>query len=205
MMAKPLIHIVDDDDSLRDSLVDLLNAAGMEARTYASTGDFLMHPPVDRPGCVLLDVRLPGPSGLDLQAAMQRQGVALPVIFLTGHADVPTTVRAMKAGAVDFLEKPFERDTLLDALRRALARDAAERQARDQASRQRTRLAVLSGREREVFDGIVAGKLNREIAEELRIGLRTVKAYRAQLMEKLNVTSAAELGMLAAEERNASG
>jgi FixJ family two-component response regulator len=205
MMAKPLIHIVDDDDSLRDSLVDLLNAAGMEARTYASTGDFLMHPPVDRPGCVLLDVRLPGPSGLDLQAAMQRPGVALPVIFLTGHADVPTTVRAMKAGAVDFLEKPFERDTLLDALRRALARDAAERQARDQASRQRTRLAVLSGREREVFDGIVAGKLNREIAEELRIGLRTVKAYRAQLMEKLNVTSAAELGMLAAEERNASG
>jgi len=126
---KALIHVVDDDDSLRAALLDLLDAAGFAARGYASTGEFLLQPPADRPGCVLLDVRLPGPSGLDLQAALQRHAVALPVVFLTGHADVPTSVRAMKAGAVDFLEKPVERDTLLEALERALARDAAQRKA----------------------------------------------------------------------------
>ena len=204
MSATALIHVVDDDESLRTALLELLDAAGFEARGYASTGEFLLHPLPDRPGCVLLDVRMPGPSGLDLQAALQRQGIALPVIFLTGHADVPTSVRAMKAGAVDFLEKPVERDTLLDALRRALARDAAQRAAREEALRQSARLAVLTPREREVFDRIVAGKLNKQIADELGIGLRTVKAYRAQLMEKLGVTSAAELGRLAGELRDAS-
>jgi FixJ family two-component response regulator len=204
MSAKALIHVVDDDESLRTSLLELLDVAGFEVRGYASTGEFLLYPPPDRPGCVLLDVRMPGPSGLDLQGALQRQGFALPVIFLTGHADVTTSVRAMKAGAVDFLEKPVERDTLLDALRRALARDAAQRAAREEAQRKSMRLAVLTPREREVFDRIVAGKLNKQIADELGIGLRTVKAYRAQLMEKLGVTSAAELGRLAGEQRDTS-
>jgi len=204
MTAKALIHVVDDDESLRAALLDLLDAAGFEARGYASTGEFLLDPPPDRPGCVLLDVRLPGPTGLDLQGALQRRGIALPVIFLTGHADVATSVRAMKAGAVDFLEKPVERDTLLDALRRALARDAAQRAAHDDAFRRSTRLAVLTPREREVFDRVVAGKLNKQIADELGIGLRTVKAYRAQLMTKLGVDSAAELGRLAGELRDAS-
>jgi len=204
MIAKALIHVVDDDESLRASLIDLLNAAGFEARAYASTGEFLLHPSPDRPGCVLLDVRLPGPSGLELQAALQRQGVALPVIFLTGHADVPTTVRAMKAGAVDFLEKPVLRDTLLDALQRALAHDAAQRTAREEARRQTAQFAALTPREREVFDRIVAGKLNKQIADELGIRPRTVKAYRAELMEKLGVDSAAELGRLAGERRDAS-
>jgi FixJ family two-component response regulator len=202
MSAKALIHVVDDDESLRTALLDLLDAAGFTARGYASTGEFLLHLPPDGPGCVLLDVRMPGPSGLELQAALQRQGVALPVIFLTGHADVPTSVRAMKAGAVDFLEKPVERDALLDALRRALARDDSQRTARDEARRKSTRLEVLTPREREVFDRIVVGKLNKQIADELGIGLRTVKAYRAQLMEKLGVDSAAELGKLAGELRN---
>ena len=204
MIAKALIHVVDDDESLRTALLDLLDAAGFKARGYASTGEFLLHPVSDGPGCVLLDVRLPGPSGLELQAALQRQGVALPVIFLTGHADVPTSVRAMKAGAVDFLEKPVDRDTLLDALQRALARDAAQRTTREEAQQQRARLAVLSPRERAVFDRVVAGKLNKQIADELGIGLRTVKAYRAQMMEKLGVDSAAELGRLAGELRDAS-
>ena len=204
MVAKPLIHVVDDDESLRASLIDLLKAAGLEARAYASTGEFLLNPPADRPGCLLLDVRMPGPSGLELQAALQhRGGVMLPVIFLTGHADVPTSVRAMKAGAVDFLEKPVERDTLLDALQRALARDVARRAVREEAHRHSARLAALTPREREVFDRIVAGKLNKQIADELRIGLRTVKAYRAELMVKLGVTSAAELGRLAGERRDA--
>ena len=148
MSARALIHVVDDDDSLRLALLDLLDAAGFEARGHASTGAFLLDPPPDRPGCVLLDVRMPGPSGLDLQAALQRQGVALPVIFLTGHADVATSVRAMKAGAVDFLEKPVARDALLDALQRALARDAAVRAARNESARRSARLAVLTARER---------------------------------------------------------
>lgn len=200
-----LIHVVEDDDSLRESLLDLLAAAGFEARGYASTGAFLLDPPPDRPGCVLLDVRLPGPSGLDLQAALQRQGVMLPIVFLTGYADVGTSVRAMKAGAVDFLEKPVERDSLLDAIGRALARDRSERAARDEGKRHAARLAALSPREREVFERIVDGKLNKQIADELGIGLRTVKAYRAQLMAKLGVDSAAELGRLAGEQRDPSG
>jgi FixJ family two-component response regulator len=204
MTDKALIHVVDDDDSLRASLLDLLDAAGFEARGYASTGEFLLHPPSDRPGCVLLDVRLPGPSGLDLQSALQRHAITLPVVFLTGHADVPTSVRAMKAGAVDFLEKPVERDTLLEALERALARDAGQRKAREDALRRRARMAALTTREHEVFDRIVAGKLNKQIADELGLGLRTVKAIRAQLMIKLGVNSAAELGRLAGERPDTS-
>jgi FixJ family two-component response regulator len=204
MMTQPLVHVVDDDDSLRAALLDLLEAAGFEARGYGSTGEFLLHPLPDRPGCVLLDVRMPGPSGLDLQDALKRQGVHLPVIFLTGHADVPTSVRAMKAGAIDFLEKPVARDSLLDALRRALARDALLRSETETARRHHARLAVLTPREREVFDRVVAGKLNKQIADELGVSLRTVKAHRAQLMDKLDVASAAELGRLAGEQRDTS-
>ncbi|MGA8055553.1 MAG: response regulator [Burkholderiales bacterium] len=204
MSTAPLIHVVDDDESFRTALLRLLDAAGFEARGYASAGDFLLHPAPDRPGCVLLDVRMPGPSGLELQAALQRQGVALPVIFLTGYADVDSSVRAMKAGAVDFLAKPVERDTLLDALRRALARDALQRTARDEADRLRARFASLTSREREVFDRIVAGKPNKDIAEELGIAERTVKAQRAQVMAKLEVGSAAELGRLAERLRHLS-
>ncbi len=200
-----MIHVVDDDEGLRTALLRLLSAAGFEARGYGSTGDFLLHPPPDRPGCVLLDVRLPGPSGLELQAALQRQGVTLPVLFLTGHADVASSVRAMKAGAVDFLTKPVERATLLDALQRALERDALQRASRDDADQLNTRFASLTPREREVFDCIVAGKLNRQIANELGIAERTVKAQRAQVMAKLDVSSAAQLGGLAERLRRLSG
>ena len=199
MKEKPLIHVVDDDQSLRLSLVELLAVAGYEARGYASPGEFLLDPLPDRPGCVLLDVRLPGPSGLDLQSALQRRGIALPIVFLTGHADVATSVRAMKAGAVDFLEKPVGRDDLLDALGRALVRDAARRATRGDEHRRSQRLAALTPRERQVFDRIVAGKLNKQVAAELGVSLRTVKAYRAQLMAKLGVATAAELGRLAGE------
>jgi len=197
MNMTPLIHVVDDDDSLRNALLRLLDAAGFEACGYASTGEFLLRPPPDRPGCVLLDIRLPGPSGLDLQEAMLRQGIALPVVFLTGYADVPTSVRAMKAGAVDLLTKPVERDVLLDALRRALARDAAARSDRDGAGRLRAAIASLTPREREVFDLVAAGRLNKQIAGDLGIAERTVKLTRAHVMEKLGVESAAELGGLA--------
>jgi FixJ family two-component response regulator len=197
MSETPLIHVVDDDESLRTAVLRLLDAAGYEAIGYASTGDFLLDPPPDRPGCLVLDVRMPGPSGLDLQAALQRQGVTLPVVFLTGYADVASTLQAMKAGAVDFLAKPVDRDTLFDALRRALARDALQRAARDEARRLRARFETLTPRERAVFDRVVAGKVNKQIADELGIGERTVKTERAQVLTKLGVGSTAELGRLA--------
>jgi FixJ family two-component response regulator len=194
-----LIHVVDDDESLRDSLLDLLRAAGFDAAGYGSTGAFLLQPLPARPGCLLLDVRLPGPSGLELQAALRERGVALPIVFLTGHADVPTTVRAVKAGAVDVLEKPVARERLLAAIGAALAADAQTRASRDAQARRDAQLASLTAREREVFERIAAGQRNQAIADALGISLRTVKAHRAQLMGKLGVGTAAELGRLAAD------
>jgi FixJ family two-component response regulator len=197
MSPTPLIHVVDDDPSMRNALLRLLGAAGFEARGYSSTGDFLVQSPPDRPGCLLLDLRLPGPSGLELQAALQQQGIMLPIVFLSGRATVASSVRAMKAGAVDFLTKPVKRDTLLDAVGRALARDAAQRTAREEADRVQMRFASLTPRQREVFDRIVAGKLNKQIADELGIAERTVKREREQVMAKLDANSAADLGRLA--------
>jgi FixJ family two-component response regulator len=193
----PLVHVVDDDASLRTSLLRLLRMAGFEARAYGSTGEFLLHPLPDRPGCVLLDLQMPGPSGLELQQALKRQGVPLPVIFLTGHGDVASSVRAMQAGAVDFLTKPVRRDTLFEALRRALDRDARQRAARLEADELRRRFASLTAREREVFDAIASGHLNKQVADELGMAERTVKLHRARVMEKLSVGSSAELGRLA--------
>jgi FixJ family two-component response regulator len=201
----PLIHVVDDDESLRTALMRLLTAAGFEVKGYKSTGDFLLQPPPDHPGCVLLDVRMPGPSGLDLQAALQGKGIDLPVVFLTGHADVTSSVRAMKAGAIDFLTKPVKREVLLDAIGRALALDSARRSARDEAVQLRTLFASLTPRERQVFDRVVSGKLNKQIAGDLGIAERTVKAERAQVMVKLGAGSAAELGKLAERLRRLSG
>jgi RNA polymerase sigma factor (sigma-70 family) len=197
MSAAPVIHVVDDDESLRTALLRLIAAAGFEARGYATAGDFLLQPPPESPGCLLLDVRMPGPSGLDLQAALQRQGIGLPVIFMTGYADVASSVRAMKAGAVDFLAKPLERAALFDALHRALARDSAQRLVGAEAQRLRACFESLKPREREVFDRIVAGRLNKQIAAELGISERTVKMQRAQVMAKLGAGSATELGRLA--------
>jgi len=197
MSAAPLVHVVDDDDSLRTAVARLLNAAGLEVRAYASAGDFLLHPLPHRPGCILLDLRMPGPSGLELQRALRTLGATLPVIFFTAHADVACSVEAMKAGAVDFLMKPVEPQVLLEAVQRALERDARLRAARTDADDLLSRFALLSPREREVFDLVVAGKLNKQIADELGIAERTVKAQRAQLMIKLGAESAAELGRLA--------
>jgi FixJ family two-component response regulator len=193
----PLVHVVDDDDALRTSLLRLLRAAGFEVRGYASTGDFLLEPPPDRPGCLLLDVRMPGPSGLELQSALKRMGIPLPVVFLTGHADVMTSVQAMKAGAVDFLEKPVQRVPLLDALRRALELGARQRAARDEERDLLSRIASLSAVERKVFDQVASGKLNKQIAYDLGIAERTVKLHRSNLMAKLGADSPAELGSFA--------
>jgi FixJ family two-component response regulator len=197
MSTSPLIHVVDDDTSMRTALLKLLAEVGFEARGHSSTGEFLVQPLPDRPGCLLLDLQLPGPSGLELQEALKRQNVMLPIVFLTGHATVASSVRAMKAGAVDFLTKPVKRDILLDAVQRALARDATQRTARGEADRLHARFAALTPRQRQVFEHIVAGKLNKQIADELDIGERTVKREREQVMLKLDAGSAAELGRLA--------
>lgn len=204
-MSVPLIHVVDDDESLRSALLRLLRAAGFEACGHASSGDFLLNPLPDRPGCLLLDVRMPGPSGLELQAALQRLGCPLPIIFLTGQADLADGVQAMKAGAVDFLSKPVTREVLLEALERALALDAQQRLARAESDVLQARFASLNPRERDVFQLIVTGRLNKQTADALGIAERTVKLHRARIMEKMGVSSAAELGCLAERLRQLSG
>jgi FixJ family two-component response regulator len=193
MTETPLIYIVDDDQSMRASLQRLLTEVGFQTRVYGSTGEFLLDPLPDQPACLLLDVRLPGPSGLELQAALQRHNVEVPVIFLTGHADVASSVQAMKAGAADFLEKPVEPDILFAAIRSALARGESRRAAHAAAEQRRKRLDLLTPQQREVFEGIVAGKLNKEIAHGLGISERSVKTRRAEMMAKLGVYSVAEL------------
>jgi len=153
----PIIHVVDDDDSFRTAVMRLLRAAGYEVRDYPSAGDFLLVRPGNTPGCVLLDVRMPGPSGLDLQVAFGEQDIELPIIFLTGHGDIPMSVRAMKGGAVDFLTKPVKRETLLNAVQNALVRDAENRTARGSMNALRSRYENLTPRERVVFAHVVAG------------------------------------------------
>lgn len=193
-IAGSIVRVVDDDDSARKGVVRLLQAAGHEAVGYGSAGAFLLDDPGrNAPGCIVLDVRMPGPSGLELQEALAQRGVTLPIIFLTGHGDIPMSVRAMKAGAIDFLTKPVSREALLGAVQTALARDAAQRAASARVLAFRERYDTLTPREREVFSGVVAGKLNKQIAAELGTAERTIKAHRAQVMEKMRVTSVAEL------------
>jgi len=196
---KPVVHVVDDDHAFRTAVTRLLEAAGYEVRGYGSAGDFLIARPGDVPGCLLLDVNLPGPSGLELQAALVERGVELPIVFLTGHGDVPGSVRAMKAGAVDFLEKPVAREPLLSAVGEALARGADARVAGDRLRQLRGRYETLTPREREVFAGVVAGKLNKQIAAAIGAAERTVKAHRAQVLAKMGVGSVAELSRIATE------
>jgi FixJ family two-component response regulator len=192
-----IIHVVDDDDSFRTAVTRLLRASGYEVRSYSSAGEFLLAQPVNTPGCLVLDVRMPGPSGLDLQESFGKCNDTLPIVFLTGHGDIPTSVRAMKAGAVDFLTKPVERQALLDAVRNALARDGESRNLRQRDNTLRTRFESLTPRERAVFTLVAAGKANKVIAAELDTSERTVKAHRAQVMEKMQVASLAELVRIA--------
>jgi FixJ family two-component response regulator len=200
--SSPVIHVVDDDDSFREALLRMLTTAGYAARGYSSTGEFLLHPP-SGPGCVLLDVELPsGPSGIELQGTMRDHMIDLPVIFVTGHGDVSLSVRAMKAGAFDFLQKPVERETLLGAISRALASDTSSRSARGYSRELRARFERLTSREWDVFVRVIEGKTNKVIAHELAVAERTVKVYRAQMMKKLGVRSSAEVGALAEQLRN---
>ncbi|WP_063684847.1 response regulator transcription factor [Bradyrhizobium stylosanthis] len=193
-----LVHVVDDDASFRTAIERRLKLAGYDVATYASAQDLLDAAPDDtRPGCILLDVRIPGLSGPELQSRLIAAGSNLPIIFLTGHADTPTTVQAIKAGAEDFLTKPVSSELLLDAIARALARQDAARSQRGRLDGFRVHLATLTQRERQVFDLIVRGKINKQIAYELGTTERTVKAHRHQVMEKMQVHSLAELVSIA--------
>lgn len=202
-MKPPVVHVVDDDESLRSAIAGLLSVTGYDVRTYASAGEFLLGDLPAMTGCALLDLRLEGPSGLDLQDALARRGSRLPIVFMTAHGDVAASVRAMKAGAVDFLEKPVERAALLAAVRAALAREAARTTSDGRLAELRTRYQSLTAREHEVLDGIVAGRLNKQIAHEIGIAERTVKAHRASLMAKLGADSPAVLGRIVEQLRQA--
>ncbi len=193
----PIVHVVDDDDSVRTAVARLLRASGYEVRAHASAGDFLIHRQLDCPGCVILDIRMPGPSGLDLQEAFAKSGDSIPIVFLSGHGDIPTSVRAIKAGAVDFLTKPVEKKALLAAVESALVRDEKNRSDRAKLTDLGARYKSLTPRESEVFARLAAGKLNKQIAVELGISERTVKAHRSTLMDKFNVQSVAELSRIA--------
>jgi len=202
VLEKPIVYVVDDNDSFRRAVTRLLEVAGYEVQAYRSAGEFVLARREDQRGCVLLDVQMPGPSGLDLQEALGKEEEPLPIIFLTAHGDVPMTVRAMKAGAVDFLTKPIKREELLGAVRTALARDLHVQTSREQRNELRTRFKKLTPRERTVFEQVVAGKLNKQIASDLGMAERTVKAHRAQVMTKMQASSLAELVRLADRMEN---
>jgi FixJ family two-component response regulator len=193
-----VVHVVDDDASFRTAIERRLKKAGYEVATYPSAQHLLDHLPDEKaPGCILLDVRIPGLSGPELQGRLSELGLTLPIVFLTGYADVPTTVQAIKAGADDVLTKPVSSDNLLGAIRRAIAHHAAASDVRGRLDVLRARLGRLTPREREVFELVVRGKTNKHVALELGTTERTIKAHRHRVMEKMQVQSLAELVSLA--------
>ena len=187
------VYIVDDDASFLRSLSRLLTALGYAVEAYASAQDFFARPAPDRPGCVVADLQMPDINGLQLQDQLRRSSEPLPVIFLTGQGDIPSTVSAMRRGAEDFLTKRAPQQELLDAVERALARDAHQRQQRTRQRELSLRFDELSGREKEVLSHVVRGRMNKQIAADLNINLRTVKLHRTNITRKLNVQSVAEL------------
>ena len=195
--TRPTVFIVDDDAAVRQSLALLIRSMGMPVETFESAQVFLGACDPERPGCLVLDIRMPGISGLELQEELQRRGVTLPIIFITGHGDIPMSVRAMKAGAVDFLPKPVDGGQLLAAIAQALAGDEAARRRRAVEADRRRRFDQLTTREREVMRGVLRGALNKQIAHDLGIAEPTVKIHRGRVMEKLGVTSVADLVRLA--------
>ena len=192
-MNGDVVYVVDDDSSVRRALSLLLQTVGLDVETFPSAQAFLAHAMPDRPACLVLDIRLRGTSGLDLQVALKEAGRDIPIIFITGHGDVPTTVRAMKGGAVDFLEKPFNDQQLLDCVDRALVRTRELRARQGERAKIQQRLDSLSSRERQVLMLVVTGMLNKQIAGELDIAEKTVKVHRGQVMRKMSAGSVVEL------------
>ncbi|HHW77754.1 MAG TPA: response regulator transcription factor [Xanthomonadaceae bacterium] len=193
MNDTPAVFLIDDDQAVRDAVGLLLQTSGLAVETFASAAGFLESGAAQQPGCLVLDVRMPGMSGLDLQKKLREQGCRIPIIFMTGHGDVPMAIRAMKAGAFDFIEKPFQGQTLLARVHEALALDARERRRQGRREEVAARMALLSPREREVLERVAAGQYNKVIAAELGISLSTVEIHRKRVMEKLRAESLSDL------------
>jgi two-component system response regulator FixJ len=193
MSERATVFIVDDDEAVRDSLAFLMQSVGLQASCFDSADSFLQANPTQSVGCLLLDIRMPGMSGLELQGVLDERGIRLPVIFISGHADVPMAVRALKAGAFDFVEKPFNDQLLLDAVQRAIESNRQQRQSETQLNEWRALLATLTPREREVMELVVDGLSNKAIGATLGVSLKTVEAHRARVMDKLKAGSISHL------------
>lgn len=196
-MSDNTVFIIDDDEAVRDSLSWLMKSAGLHAETFDSADAFLDGYKEHRPGCLILDIRMPGMNGLELQAELKRRDFRLPIIVISGHADVPMAVRALKAGAFDFIEKPFNDELLLDLVQRALEQYRKQREDMAETDAWRARIASLTPREREVLDLVVEGASNKQISAELGVSLKTVEAHRAKVMDKLQAESLSHLVRMA--------
>src|SRR6266550_8397005 len=195
--AEQVVYVIDDDTSMRSAIKRLVLAVGLNAETFSSGQEFLDSKLPDVPGCAVLDVRLPGPSGLDLQRELSERGIQIPIIFVTGHGDIPMSVKAMKGGAVEFLTKPFRDQDLLDAIQLGLSRDRARRENEKALADLRERFASLSPREREIVIEVARGRLSKQIAHDIGIAEATVKVHRSRAMQKMQAGSLPELGRMA--------
>lgn len=191
--AQSIVFVIDDDASIRDALKSLIRSVGLRVELFGSVQEFLERTPVDVPSCLILDVRLPGISGLHFQSQLAQANIPIPLIFITGHGDIPMSVRAMKAGAVEFLTKPFRDQDLLDAIELALEKDRLRRIQEAEKSELKSEYESLTPREREVFPLVISGRLNKQIAAELETSETTVKVHRGQLMKKMGADSLADL------------